>query len=137
MLVCPSSEEEPGEGEDFDDMPRSYVINGFNDILLEREEAWNGPNAGVRMAEILNPGSVIHFGEKRSDLGDFYMDLFEGVGNEFEVVQHTRHGDPDRNRGGSYYAFGDGSSRFLVFPEAFTPINQWATVKRFREGATE
>ncbi|QDU71108.1 hypothetical protein Pan265_09560 [Mucisphaera calidilacus] len=147
MLVCPADEFEPGmddEGNDtsdFDDMLRSYLINGFNDIAVEREGdpgAWNWPNSVVRQAEIPSPGIVIMFGEKRQDVfPHFYMDMLEQNGNDLDVVNHSRHGDASRNQGGSYYAFGDGSSRFLPFPEALSPINQWATVKSYREVAIE
>ncbi|MEQ9459984.1 MAG: type II secretion system protein [Phycisphaeraceae bacterium] len=146
MLICPNDEpaEQGTPSESNEDWrPRSYLINGFNDVIVVRENnlnAWQIGNPAVRQPEIFNPGSVIHFGEKityekQGDRADFYMDLFEGIGNDFEVVNHSRHGDPDRRHGGSYYAFGDGSARFLPFPEAIEPINQWATIREYRSGS--
>ncbi|WP_428389893.1 type II secretion system protein [Mucisphaera sp.] len=149
ILICPSDEPaEQGNANDTpeDRRPRSYLINGFNDIVVEREndaDAWRRPGIAIRQPEVPSPGTVIHFGEKITfegepgDRGDWYMDLFEGIGNDFQVVNHTRHGDPDRNRGGSYYAYGDGSARFIPFPEALEPVNQWATIRAYREGTVE
>ncbi|MEQ9455502.1 MAG: type II secretion system protein [Phycisphaeraceae bacterium] len=145
ILICPNDEPaEQGTTSDSNDdwRPRSYLINGFNDIIVVRENnlnAWQSGNPAVRQAEIFNPGSVIHFGEKityeeQGDRADFYMDLFEGIGNDFEVVNHSRHGNANRRQGGSYYVFGDGSARFLPFPEALEPINQWATILEYRNG---
>ncbi|MEQ9453441.1 MAG: type II secretion system protein [Phycisphaeraceae bacterium] len=150
ILICPADLDpqpirtQTDANEDW--RPRSYIINGFNDIAVARENdpnAWQATDFAVRQPEIPSPGSVIHLGEKISYEPEltgnagrhFFMDIFEGIGNDFEVVNHSRHGNPDRRQGGSYYAFGDGSARFLPFPEALEPINQWATIQGYRDGS--
>lgn len=128
-----------------DASPRSYLINGWNEYFagqfgttdwetLEPEIA--GVGSGPRDTAISHPSDTIIFGEKRHDVGDFYMDLLENGGNDFTgIAEQGRH---DNNgltssqalgagsSGGSNYAVADGSARFIKFPQAVSPLNLWA-----------
>ncbi|HEY4416910.1 MAG TPA: prepilin-type N-terminal cleavage/methylation domain-containing protein [Verrucomicrobiae bacterium] len=112
-----------------DSLPRSYLINGWNDYF-------NGINDGDAMKEtaILYPSDTAVFGEKTASHGDFYMDLMEGIaGNDFDsILDQSSHDSSPLDRaygkgsGGSNYAVADGSARYIKFPQAVSPFNLWA-----------
>ena len=51
----------------------------------------------------------IIFGEKLGSSRHFYMDAFEGLGNDFTELDFTKH------NGGATYIFADGHSEFLKY----------------------
>ena len=75
------------------------------------------------------------------------MDSEQSGGNQITEVEHARHSaglrqkissDQElhgRKAGGSNYAFGDGSARFLPFAQDIYPINLWAVVPKYRTDA--
>ena len=153
ILKCPSDVPNPvSNGSDpvnypYDSTNRSYIINGWNDYF----EAQLGKNFNFGAIEdksmpesaIKEPSETIVFGEKRgeppqpgepSTHGHFYMDFLENVGNDVTEVEQSRHSTVSRNSrgGGSDYAFGDGSIRFLRFGKSFTPVDLWATEGKWR-----
>jgi len=74
------------------------------------------------------PSETVALGEKRSDAGDFYMDIYENGGNDFSgVAGQCRHdgSGPGSQAGGSNYALADGSARFMKFPRVLSPLNLW------------
>jgi prepilin-type N-terminal cleavage/methylation domain-containing protein len=128
-----------------DASPRSYLINGWNDYFagMFNTTDWGtlspdiaGVGSGIRDTAISHPSDTIVFGEKRHDVGDFYMDLLENGGNDFtgiaEQGRHDNGGLTSRqamgagSSGGSNYAVADGSARFIKFPQAVSPLNLWA-----------
>jgi len=109
-----------------DNAPRSYLINGANDYF-------QGLPIGGRLKQsyVLYPTDTILFGEKESSAGDYYMDIYEGGGNDFTgVAEQSRHSGSrvsinGQGNGGSNYAFFDGSARYLRCPKALFPLNLW------------
>ncbi len=117
-----------------DRAPRSYLINGWNDYL---------PNVlsiplAMKEGAVLKPSETINFGEKKNLRNqvpivaeDYYMDLFEGNGNDADRVEHGCHSAnrmPHVRAGGSNFAFVDGSVRFLKYGGSVWPVNQWAVL---------
>ncbi|HSY18437.1 MAG TPA: DUF1559 domain-containing protein [Candidatus Acidoferrales bacterium] len=119
---------------------RSYLINGWNDYFLDTLGStdfyahYMGPSDypnGLKENAVVFPSDTVLLGEKFSQASDYYMDLLEGAGNDIEqVAEQSRHGGNGRSAvtggsGGSNYAFVDGSSRYVKFPNAFYPLNIW------------
>jgi prepilin-type processing-associated H-X9-DG protein len=118
-----------------DGAPRSYLINAFNDYFQSMLNAvdWTAYTAGtypqgMKEALVKYPSETIVFGEKKTDAMDYYMDFYEGTGNDVDRVEQSRHGGagPGSTSGGSDYAFADGSASFIKFPGSLSPINLWA-----------
>jgi len=123
--------------------PRSYMINGWNDFFYENFSsadfaiymAGNSPYS-IREIDIPYPSETVAFGEKRSDSGQYFMDLYEGEGNdltELELGRHSSSGGTINTgttgtvgSGGSNHAFVDGSARFLKYGTSLSPVNEWA-----------
>jgi|SRR5690242_5210879 len=128
-----------------DASPRSYLINGWNDYFADQAGAtdWGtvestmlSSGTGMKENNILHPSDTVVIGEKQHDAGDFYMDLLENGGNDFNgIAEQGRHGNNGRtsgqargagSTGGSNYAMSDGSARFIKFPQASDPLCLWA-----------
>jgi len=145
LLLCPSDGEHPQTGTDTnnpaDGAPRSYLINAFNDYF---QAVLTGPDwdaytagtypGGMKEALIKYPSETILFGEKKTEAMDYYMDFYEGNGNDVERVEQSRHGGagPGSHSGGSDYTFGDGSVTFIKFPGTLSPVNLWAVTDSAR-----
>ena len=111
---------------------RSYLINGWNDYLT------NTLVVAMSMKElnVIKPSDTIIFGEKKNDSSanppfaqDYYMDMFEGNGNDADRVEHGCHSPfkvPRGGAGGSNFAFVDGSARYLRYGGSVWPENRWA-----------
>jgi prepilin-type N-terminal cleavage/methylation domain-containing protein/prepilin-type processing-associated H-X9-DG protein len=126
-----------------DAAPRSYIINGWNDYFFDTLSAadfvsYMGgtyPN-GLKEGIIAHPSETVVLGEKRHDVGDFYMDLRENGGNDFTgILEQGRHDNNGHtsgqtmgtgSTGGSNYVMADGSARFIKFPQAVDPLSLWA-----------
>ena len=140
LLLCPS--ETTNAPETFDDStvadsaPRSYFINGWNDVFANATTDPTGLNDGDRMKQsaIIYPSDTLLFGEKTAGHSDFYMDLNEGeAGNDFDdILNQSAHDATPADRvagsgsGGANYAITDGSAQFIKFPRALEPLNLWA-----------
>ena len=81
-----------------DRSPRSYLINGWNDYFQSKlaPDDWaqfkNGTYpSGMKENAIVYPSDTITFGEKETDSAHYYMDFYEGNGNDIEEVEQTRH----------------------------------------------
>jgi prepilin-type N-terminal cleavage/methylation domain-containing protein/prepilin-type processing-associated H-X9-DG protein len=137
LLVCPTDAlrgtplTQTGSPTPADNAPRSYLINGWNDVFS------NALTAAVSMKEIavLKPSDTLIFGEKKNLPNetpptslDYFMDLNEGFGNDFDKVEHGCHSVVRRNKesGGSNFAFVDGSTRYLKYGRSTNPENLWA-----------
>jgi len=124
--------------------PRSYVLNGWNDyfeVTLKplgggqwekfQDHKWEFgfPESAMRL-----PSDTIVFGEKVSDSLHVHMDFFQRQGNDVDEIEYSRHSNVQRSRGagGSCFAFGDGSARYMRYGQALAPVNMWAVTDRWR-----
>jgi hypothetical protein len=62
-----------------------------------------------------------------------HLDLLAGQPIE-DQVEDSRHGNPraGKKTGGSVYAFGDGSVRYLRWGQWLTPVNLWYVTDKYR-----
>jgi prepilin-type N-terminal cleavage/methylation domain-containing protein len=123
-----------------DSAPRSYLINGFNDYYAHAfgiaPSDWGNLNnqmitspACLKETQVPNQSDTVLLGEKRSEAGDYYMDVYENGGNDTTgVAEQSRHDSrgPESGTGGSNYTMADGSARFIKFPQAVSPLNLWS-----------
>jgi prepilin-type N-terminal cleavage/methylation domain-containing protein/prepilin-type processing-associated H-X9-DG protein len=135
LLMCPTETQTPitngnaPSNNVADAAPRSYFINGWNDYFNDTLSAndfttyMNGSYPlGLKENLIRLPSDTIVLGEKATAKGDFYMDLLEGAGNDFEgILDQARH----NGKSGSNYAFADGSARYLKNYADLSPLNLW------------
>jgi prepilin-type N-terminal cleavage/methylation domain-containing protein len=108
-----------------DNALRSYIMNGWNDFFVNGYYA--GTDYSMKENLILHPSETAIFGEKRNQITDYYVDIFEGNNNLTDVVQHGTHSNyltPTRS-GGANFACGDGAVRFLKFGRSVNPVNWW------------
>jgi prepilin-type N-terminal cleavage/methylation domain-containing protein/prepilin-type processing-associated H-X9-DG protein len=136
LLLCPTETKTPisnGGGSSTtnvaDIAPRSYFINGWNDYFSDTLNADDFTTymsgsypIGLKENIIRLPSDTIIFGEKAADQGDFYMDLLENAGNDFQgILEQAKH----NGKSGSNYAFADGSARYLKKYLDLYPLNLW------------
>ena len=135
VYLCPEYKEGAGGTPDNiepDRAPRSYFFNGFNDFFVDR----NGGQGGVEQSEDKSmptygvdfPSDTCLWGEKRSESTHYYLDILEGLGNDFTELEPNRHGANNAN-----YGMADGSARAIRHPAALTPVNLWGVTKWGRE----
>jgi prepilin-type N-terminal cleavage/methylation domain-containing protein/prepilin-type processing-associated H-X9-DG protein len=149
LLLCASDSLTPASGGSNpnhkpDTMPRSYIINGWNDYWQAR---WTADGSGWNFSRMQGtatpedavklPTGTILFGEKVTESPHFYMDFLEGdadslSGNDFTEVEHGRHSRTGQGGGGSNYVFVDGSARFIRYWGGLTPINLWGVTEAWR-----
>ena len=137
LLLCPSettnSPASSGTGSNSNNVadaaPRSYLMNGWNDFFSDALSttdfasymSGDYPN-GLKENSISHPSDTVILGEKESQKSDYYMDLLEGNGNDFDqILEQERHD----GKGGSNYAFCDGSARYLKHFTDLYPLNLW------------
>ena len=162
LLRCPSDRPGiPATGStDFrnypgDAAPRSYIINGWNDYF---KDTLNGADFDAYMAatspvamkrtSIPHPSDTIILGEKKSASPHYYMDLLEPgsssdfpgrvLGNDDTELEQGRHAGlgPGSRSGGSVYAMGDGSARYIRYWRALGPLNLWCVLDADRSNPT-
>jgi len=123
-----------------DRSPRSYLSNGWNDYFSNALTVANS----MRETSIRKASETIVFGEKKNNqadgeetASDYYMDLGEGYGNDYDRVEHGRHsGANPRSKGvGSNFAFADGSVRFLKYGASTWPLKPVAGTRDRRQQA--
>jgi prepilin-type N-terminal cleavage/methylation domain-containing protein len=146
VLVCPSDGPDPAHSVNdpvrwpYDSTPRSYLINAFNDYWASLTNLPIGSLRGVTgksmpMFAIPEPSETILFGEKETKSGHYYMDFLETpTGNDFSEVEHSRHMGGGSS-GGSNHAFADGSTRYLKYGQAVSPLNLWAVTDQWRQAS--
>jgi prepilin-type N-terminal cleavage/methylation domain-containing protein/prepilin-type processing-associated H-X9-DG protein len=143
LLVCPTDAQRgtpltmTGSPAPADNAPRSYLINGWNDVF---SNALTAP-CSMKETAVLKPSDTLVFGEKKNLPNeatpvslDYFMDLNEGFGNDFDKVEHGCHSVSRRTKesGGSNFAFVDGSVRYLKFGRSTWPANMWAVAEADR-----
>ena len=146
LLRCPTDSPNaghfPGEAQYVaDNSPRSYLLNGWNDYFLEFLDKDDYDNVYMRARSIWAmpdnlirvPTETILLGEKVATSPHVYMDLTQGKGNDLEEIEYFRHSSVGKQRGGgSNFAMADGSSRFMKYPQALSPVNLWAIYDSWR-----
>jgi prepilin-type N-terminal cleavage/methylation domain-containing protein/prepilin-type processing-associated H-X9-DG protein len=145
VLLCPSDGLNPQTASNTDNVadgaPRSYLINAFNDYFEATlgADAWTAYTAGtypngMKESVVGYPSETIAFGEKMTDAMDYYMDFYEGDGNDVSRVEQSRHSGagPGTHSGGSNYAMVDGSATYIKFPGSLSPVNLWAVTDAAR-----
>lgn len=133
VLVCPTDgpkapSTSAADVDEADRSPRSYIINGWNDAfgssIADVKNDVPFAEAGVK-----KPEDVVFFGEKKNESGHYYMDLFEGNGNDYSELNQSRHGGTASN-----YAFGDGGIRQVKLWGTVGPkVNLWAVTDEGRK----
>jgi prepilin-type processing-associated H-X9-DG protein len=122
-----------------DTAPRSYLMNGFQDALLEMFGGALPPKGtplpDLRESVIARPADTIVFGEKASPSTQFYLILAADAGQYLSDLEESRHGGVlglFNKSGRSNYAFGDGSVRGIRYGQSLCPLNQWAVTDKGR-----
>ncbi|MHB1308039.1 MAG: type II secretion system protein [Limisphaerales bacterium] len=119
-----------------DSARRSFIINGWNDYFLEVLKVPFGSiqNRGMPENGIPQPSETIVFGEKKTGSDHFYMDCFEGQGNDVDQIERGRHMAGGRNSavGYSNYAMADGSARLVKRGQLLYPLNLWMVTDHWR-----
>jgi prepilin-type N-terminal cleavage/methylation domain-containing protein/prepilin-type processing-associated H-X9-DG protein len=122
-----------------DTAPRSYLMNGFQDALLEMFGGTLPPKGtplpGLREAAIARPAETILFGEKASRSTQFYVVLALDASLYLPDLEERRHSGSHAifdTSGSSNYGFGDGSVRAVRYGQALCPLNLWAVTERGR-----
>jgi len=138
-----------------DGLPRSYIINGWNDYfkrtLSDADfQAYMAARSPVSYKETCmpHPSETVLLGEKKSQSPHYYMDMLEpgrsqdfpGVvlGNDETELEQGRHVGlgPGTRTGGSVHAMADGSVRFIKYWRGLGPINLWCTLDEDRTSPT-
>jgi prepilin-type N-terminal cleavage/methylation domain-containing protein len=119
-----------------DDAKRSFIINGWNDYFREvlKRSFSDLSNDGMRDNAIRRPTDTIVFGEKVTASTHYYMDAFEGQGNDVDQIERARHlsGGRESKAGWSNYIFADGSARLVMRGKLLYPLNLWMVTDYWR-----
>jgi prepilin-type N-terminal cleavage/methylation domain-containing protein/prepilin-type processing-associated H-X9-DG protein len=133
VLVCPTDGPKPPASvttsiDEGDKAPRSYIINGWNDFFGTTINEVP-VNATITESAVKKPEDVVYFGEKKNESYHYFMDLFEGNGNDYSELNQARHNGVSSN-----YAFGDGSIRQVRLWQTVGPkVNLWAVTDEGRK----
>ena len=118
---------------------RSYLMNGFQDTLLEQFGGALPPKGvplpALRESVIGRPADTIVFGEKSSASTLFYVVLASDASLYLSDLEESRHGGTigfGAKSGSSNYAFGDGSVRSVRYGQSLCPLNLWAVTDQGR-----
>ena len=119
-----------------DQAKRSFIINGWNDYFRDVvKKAFSDPgNDGMKESAIRRPTDTIVFGEKVTGSTHYYMDAFEGQGNDTDQIERARHLSGGRNSKAGYsnYIFADGSARLILRGKLLYPLNLWMVTDYWR-----
>ena len=118
---------------------RSYLMNGFQDALLDLFGGALPPKGvslpALRESVIGRPADTIVFGEKASASAQFYVVLASDASQYLPDLEESRHGGTlglSSKSGSSNYAFGDGSVRVVRYGQTLCPLNLWAVTDQGR-----
>jgi prepilin-type N-terminal cleavage/methylation domain-containing protein/prepilin-type processing-associated H-X9-DG protein len=117
-----------------DAAPRSYIMNGWNDYYRSIGVPWKGfagANRSLSESLILEPSDTIFLAEKESNSHHFYLD-FDNY-EDINILDPAKHSAAVGGKGGSNYAFADGSARYLRFGQSTQPVNMWAVLPAERK----
>jgi prepilin-type N-terminal cleavage/methylation domain-containing protein len=130
LLLCPTDlqrgppQSDPASPTIPDRANRSYMINGWNDYFNDALEVARA----MKETAVIYPSETLIFGEKKNSSPHYFMDLNEGVGNDWDQVEQGCHGAARKaiNSGGSDFAYVDGSTRYMRYGKTVWPLNLWA-----------
>ncbi|MEI6782481.1 MAG: prepilin-type N-terminal cleavage/methylation domain-containing protein [Verrucomicrobiota bacterium] len=118
---------------------RSYLMNGFQDLLLEMSGDTFPPMGDslppLQESVMKHPADTIVFGEKASGSVQFYLVLAIDASTYVPDLEESRHGGSlgtVNKAGNSNYAFGDGSVRVVRYGQSLCPLNLWAVTDQAR-----
>jgi len=150
LIVCPTDarrgtpQTDTSSPTPADRAPRSYFINGWNDYFGEDLSASDFAaymagtfaRASLKDSTVIRPSETVMFGEKKNIQNDptgqgamdYFMDCYEGPGNDVDRIEHGCHSVINRmpKAGGSNFPFVDGGVRYLRYGLSTWPINLWA-----------
>jgi prepilin-type N-terminal cleavage/methylation domain-containing protein/prepilin-type processing-associated H-X9-DG protein len=155
VMTCPSDEDpnQPTAALDpliddliVDALPRSFMVNGFNDYRYDENKDLDGGTPGpgtpdpwdetdqttMEIKGIQSASELVFFGENiNAGAGSFsgwYVDIFANTPDPFDRLEQSRHSAAGSNtRGGwSNYSFADGSTRNFQFNGTIDPEVMWA-----------
>ena len=111
--------------------PEQIVKRNWHSLLRDYFPDALTTSRSMRESSVLKPSDTIIFGEKKNrpdPATDYFMDLQEGMGNDFDKIEHGCHGVTQRSprAGGSNFVFVDSSVRFLRYGRSVWPVNEWA-----------
>jgi prepilin-type N-terminal cleavage/methylation domain-containing protein len=143
LLGCPADPEAKNAAATTNAAPdtaaRSYLMNGFQDAVLETFGGAPPPKGvalpALRESVIARPADTIVFGEKASASTQFYLVLASDASLYLSDLEESRHGGPVglfNKSGRSNYAFGDSSVRAIRYGQTLCPLNQWAVTDKGR-----
>jgi len=121
--------------------PRTYLINGWNDLYRQRLTAaelrflrvLGAGDKTIRENDVREPSETVLFGEKELESAHFHMD-FDQSDDILELNQNRHANSAKSNRGGgSDYTMADGSVRFMKFGRSLSPLNLWAVTDKARQ----
>ncbi len=148
VLLCPSDEDPAGPTvpEDFeeDNVDRSYIFNGFNDLNHADAAAFTPQvdiedSTAMKRDFITETSNTAMFGEKVSgpEFKGFWVDIF--AGDEHFNLDQSRHSTqgPNQRGGSSNYSFADGSTRSYGFQETIHPVLLWAVRPEVRDNPAD
>jgi len=150
LIVCPTDarrgtpQTDTSSPTPADRAPRSYFINGWNDYFGEDLSASDFAaymagtfaRASLKDSTVIRPSETVMFGEKKNIQNDptgqgamdYFMDCYEGPGNDVDRIEHGCHSVINRmpKAGGSNFPFVDGGVRYLRYGLSTWPLNLWA-----------
>jgi len=143
LLRCPADSEAIKAGSATnalaDIAPRSYLMNGCQDAVLEMFGGVLPPKGmlwpALRESVLTRSADTIVFGEKASVSSQFYVVLGKEFSSYLMDLEESRHGGMAgllNKSGSSNYAFGDGSVRSVRSGKAVCPMNLWAVTEKGR-----
>jgi prepilin-type N-terminal cleavage/methylation domain-containing protein len=111
---------------------RSYIMNGWDDACPDYAA---GKNYSMKESSVLFPSETVVYGEKRNSMNDMCMDLYGGIDDIKDKVQHGTHSNflKPTVAGGANFGCVDGAARYLKFGADSYPLNWWATKQADRE----
>jgi len=112
VLVCPTDPTNrvrrtslpPARAPVPDAAPHSFILNGWNDYFQEvlRLPFASIDGKSIPESAITQPAQTIVFGEKVTGSEHFYMDCFEGQGNDVDQIERARHLSGGRQSSAGY-----------------------------------
>lgn len=141
VLVCPSDIQTnyPASATNHvgDLAPRSYLMNGFQDLFLQEgiSPPKGAPFPQVSETRIRQPSQTVLFAEKQAGSAAFYLLLDPDASTYLDALEESRHGPGERRSGPAgcaNYAMADGSLRSLRFGLSLCPENLWAVTEQGR-----
>jgi len=147
ILVCPTDRPEadpagnPTDPDYPDFAPRSYLLNGCGDYFKQAldDSQWQKFEAhqwpfGFPESAMPEPVDTIVFGEKLTGPPPNYNKHYDYFQPRQLQVEDSRHNNSRsaKSTGGSNYAFGDGSVRYIRWGQDLSPVDLWLVTLKFR-----